>query len=50
MSDSLVQTLGLISSLHDYKLERVTAEQFKAGLTEIKQQMEKQHSTALNNM
>lgn len=50
MSDSLVQTLGLISSLHDYKLERVTAEQFKAGLTEIKQQMEKQHSTALNNI
>ncbi|KAF9422350.1 hypothetical protein HW555_001940 [Spodoptera exigua] len=50
MSDSLVQTLGLISSLHDYKLERVTAEQFKSGLTEIKQQMEKQHSTALNNI
>ncbi|CAH1640456.1 unnamed protein product [Spodoptera littoralis] len=50
MSDSLVQTLGLISSLHDYKLERVTAEQFKAGLTDIKQQMEKQHSTALNNI
>lgn len=50
MSDSLVQTLGLVASLHDYKLERVTAEQFKAGLAEVKSQLEKQHSTALNNI
>ncbi|KAH9641506.1 hypothetical protein HF086_017842 [Spodoptera exigua] len=50
MSDSLVQTLGLISSLHDYKLERVTAEQFKSGLTEIKQQMEKQHSVYVSKV
>nr|XP_049700743.1 optineurin isoform X3 [Helicoverpa armigera] len=50
MSDSLVQTLGLVASLHDYKLERVTADQFKAGLAEVKSQLEKQHSTALNNI
>ncbi|XP_075981479.1 NF-kappa-B essential modulator kenny isoform X2 [Anticarsia gemmatalis] len=50
MSDSLVQTLGLVASLHDYKLDRTSAEQFKSGLADVKQQIEKQHSTALNNI
>lgn len=50
MSDSLVDTLGLVASLHDYKLERVSVEQFKSSLAEVKQQLERQHGNALNNM
>ncbi|XP_026320683.1 NF-kappa-B essential modulator [Hyposmocoma kahamanoa] len=49
-SDSLVQSLGVVASLHDYKLERTTAEQFKNGLGEMKQQLEKHHSMTLNNI
>lgn len=50
LSDSLAETLGLVASLHDYKLEKVSAEQFKSGLADAKQQMEKLHSNALNNI
>ncbi|CAH0590026.1 unnamed protein product [Chrysodeixis includens] len=50
MSDSLVDTLGLVASLHDYKLERASVEQFKSSLADVKQQLEKQHGTALNNI
>ncbi|KAJ0173938.1 hypothetical protein K1T71_010084 [Dendrolimus kikuchii] len=50
LSDSLVQTLGVVASLYDYKLEKTSVEQFKAGLAEVKQQLEKQHADSLNNI
>ncbi|CAK1584873.1 unnamed protein product [Parnassius mnemosyne] len=50
LSDSLVQTLGVVASLYDYKLERASVDRFKSGLAEVKQQLERQHSNALNNI
>ncbi|XP_045537465.1 optineurin [Papilio machaon] len=50
LSDSLVQTLGTVASLYDYKLERGSVDRFKSGLAEVKQQLERQHSYALNNI
>ncbi|KAL0820133.1 hypothetical protein ABMA28_006069 [Loxostege sticticalis] len=47
LTDSLVATLGLVASLHDFKLEKTTVDQFKSGLGEVKQQLEKQHNNAL---
>ncbi|XP_013163086.1 PREDICTED: optineurin isoform X1 [Papilio xuthus] len=50
LSDSLVQTLGTVASLYDYKLERASVDRFKSGLAEVKQQLERQHSYTLNNI
>ncbi|XP_068620288.1 optineurin [Battus philenor] len=50
LSDSLVQTIGTVASLYDYKLERGSVDRFKSGLAEVKQQLERQHSFALNNV
>ncbi|XP_023939725.2 optineurin isoform X2 [Bicyclus anynana] len=50
LSDSLVHTLGVIASLYDLKLERGSVERVKTGLIEVKQMIERQHSTALNNI
>ncbi|XP_013137009.1 PREDICTED: optineurin-like [Papilio polytes] len=50
LSDSLVQTLGTVASLYDFKLERGTVDRFKSGLADVKQQLERQHSYALNNI
>ncbi|XP_063626477.1 optineurin isoform X1 [Cydia splendana] len=49
-SDSLVQTIGVVASLHDFKLERATADQVRAGLADVRQQLDKQYSNALNNI
>ncbi|XP_073953243.1 NF-kappa-B essential modulator kenny isoform X1 [Choristoneura fumiferana] len=49
-SDNLVQILGVVASLHDYKLERASADQVKAGLADVKQQLEAQYKSALNNI
>ncbi|CAH2042691.1 unnamed protein product, partial [Iphiclides podalirius] len=50
LADSLAQTLGTVASLYDYKLERASVDRFKSGLSEVKQQLERQHSNALNNI
>ncbi|XP_037295203.1 optineurin isoform X3 [Manduca sexta] len=50
LSDSLVETLGASASLCDLKLDNTSVDQFKAGLDEIKQQLERQHSDALGNI
>ncbi|XP_053614716.1 NF-kappa-B essential modulator isoform X2 [Plodia interpunctella] len=50
LADNLVELLGVIASLYDFKLERATVEQFKAGLANVKTQLEKQHSAALANI
>ncbi|XP_026763341.2 optineurin isoform X2 [Galleria mellonella] len=48
--DNLVETIGVVASLYDFKLERGTVEQFKSGLGVIKQKLENQHSNTLNNI
>ncbi|KAJ2948258.1 hypothetical protein O0L34_g7488 [Tuta absoluta] len=48
--DSLVQCLGVVSSLLDFKLERSNVDQFKSSLADLKQTLEKQHNTALSNI
>ncbi|KAM3959271.1 NF-kappa-B essential modulator kenny [Aphomia sociella] len=48
--DNLIETIGVVASLYDFKLERSTAEEFKSGLREVKQQLEKQHSNTVNNI
>ncbi|XP_072942808.1 optineurin isoform X2 [Epargyreus clarus] len=50
LSDSLVQTLGVAASLHDFKLERANAERVRSGLADVKALLEKQHSVALSNI
>ncbi|KAI5634944.1 NF-kappa-B essential modulator isoform X2 [Phthorimaea operculella] len=48
--DSLVQCLGVVSSLHDFKMERSNVDQVRSSLADLKQTLEKQHNTALSNM
>ncbi|XP_050352157.1 optineurin isoform X2 [Nymphalis io] len=50
LSDSLVHTLGVIASLYDFKLERASVDRVMSGIAEVKQMIEKQHSTALTNL
>ncbi|CAB3251050.1 unnamed protein product [Arctia plantaginis] len=49
-TDTLTQTLRSVASLHEFRLERSSIEQFKSTLAELKQKMEKQYSTTLNNV
>ncbi|XP_063540881.1 optineurin isoform X2 [Cydia strobilella] len=49
-SDSLVQTIGVVASLHDFKLERASADQVRVGLAGVRKQLDKQYSDALNNI
>ncbi|XP_059059589.1 NF-kappa-B essential modulator [Achroia grisella] len=48
--DNIVETMGVVASLCDFKLERDTTETFKSGLIEVQRQLQKQHSNALNNI
>ncbi|XP_062530093.1 optineurin isoform X2 [Bombyx mori] len=50
LSDSLAETVGLLGSLSDLELGRCSAGQLRAGLAELKQQLEKQHSAVLSNI
>ncbi|XP_028165540.1 NF-kappa-B essential modulator isoform X2 [Ostrinia furnacalis] len=47
LTDSIVGTLGLVASLQDFKLEKTTVDQFKASLSEVKQQLDKLHNNSL---
>ncbi|CAH2089817.1 unnamed protein product [Euphydryas editha] len=50
LSDSLVHSLGVVASLHDYKLERASIDRVKSGLSELRLMIEKQHKTAISNI
>lgn len=50
LSDSLVQTHGVVASLYDFKLDKSTVEQFKSGLANVKRQLERQHADAISNI
>ncbi|CAK1553086.1 unnamed protein product [Leptosia nina] len=50
LTDTVVQAMAVLSSVQDVKQERASMDKVKAGLSEIKQMILKQHSTVLSNI
>ncbi|XP_045527589.1 optineurin isoform X1 [Pieris brassicae] len=50
LSDDLVRTMGVISSIQDVTLERASIEKVRAGLIDVKQAISKHHNTVLQNI
>ncbi|XP_022119615.2 optineurin isoform X2 [Pieris rapae] len=50
ISDDLVRTMGVMSSIQDVTLERASIEKVRAGLADVKQAISKQHNTVLQNI
>ncbi|XP_045501854.1 optineurin isoform X2 [Colias croceus] len=50
LSDGLVKTLGAIITAQEFKLERASLEKLRSSLVEVKQHIEKQHSTVVGNI
>lgn len=42
--------MDVITKILEYKLDKGSAETVRAGLLDVKQKLETQHSSALNNM
>lgn len=49
-SDGIMKTMDLVVKVQEFKLEKICAERIKAGIADVKQSLERQHSAALNNI
>ncbi|CAH0401457.1 unnamed protein product [Chilo suppressalis] len=50
LTDSLVEAMGVASSLLEVKLDKSSVEEFKACLGDLRHHLEKQHSASLNHI